>query len=87
MKRIYPKILRGEPSAQRNDIAPGGMGNKRLYRNFAWLWLKVCAIQGASVAESIVSECSVLSPSRVAGIRTLVGGNWVMQDETSITAN
>ena len=39
-KRIYPNILRGVPSALRNDIAPGGMGNTQLYRNFEWLRMK-----------------------------------------------
>ena len=48
-KRIYPKILRGVPSALRNDIAPDGMENTRLCRNFAWLRMNVCAIQVMSL--------------------------------------
>ena len=39
------------------------------------------------VVESIVSGCYSLSPSRVAGIRTPVDENRVVQYETSITAD
>ena len=54
-KQIYPKILRGVPSALCNHITPGMMGKTQLCRNFAWLRINVCAIQGISVAESTVS--------------------------------
>ena len=86
-KQIHPRILRGVPSALRNAIAPGGMANVRLCRNFAWLRIKVCAIQGIFVAESMMSWCSTLSPSRVPGMRILVDGNRVVQDETPRTAD
>ena len=55
MKRTHPGILRGAPSAPCNDIAPGGMGKIRRCRNFSLLSMNVCAMQGISVAESIVS--------------------------------
>ena len=47
--------------------------------------MNVCTIQGMSVAESIVSGCFTLSAPRVAGMRTLVDGNRVVQNETSRT--
>ena len=77
---MYPKTFRGEPSALRNDITPDGMGKTRLYRNFAW-WLSIknCVIQGMPVVESIVSWYFFLSPPRVAGSRTPVDGNRVVQ--------
>ena len=56
VKRIHPRTSRGVPSALCNDMAPGGMGKMRLLRYFPWLLsMNIFAIQGISVAESIVS--------------------------------
>ena len=63
------------------------MGKIRLLRNFSCLSMNVFAIQGISVAESIVSWFSILSPSRMPGMQTLVDGNRVEQERTSSTAD
>ena len=72
---MYPRIWRGEPSALRSDIAPGGMGKMHFCLNFSCLSMNVFDMHGISVAESIVSWCSILSSSRTPGIRTLWMGN------------
>ena len=74
---MYPRIWRGEPSALRSDIAPGGMGKMHFCLNFSCLSMNVFYMHGISVAESIVSWCSILSSSRTPGIRTLVDGKRV----------
>ena len=84
---MYPKILRGVPSELRNDIAPDGMENTRLYRNFAWLRMKFCAIQGISVAKVDSELMLFVVSSQGSGMRTLVDKNLVVQDETSRTAD
>ena len=55
IKRTYPRVLRGEPSALRSEIAPGGTGKMRFFRNFSCLSMNVFDIHGTSVTESIVS--------------------------------
>ena len=64
---MYPRIWRGEPSALRSDIAPGGMGKMHFYLNFSCLSMNVFDMHGISVAESIVSWCSILSSSKNTG--------------------
>ena len=77
LKRTYPRIWRGEPSALRSDIAPGGIGKMHFCLNFSCLSMNVFDMHGISVAESIVSWCSILSSSRTPRIRTLVDGKRV----------
>ena len=50
-----PKFLRGDLLALRKDIAPGGTGNSRVCRQFAWLGLVFSPMHGIFVAGSIVS--------------------------------
>ena len=55
VKRTYPRISRGEPSALRSEIAPGGTGKMRFCRNVSCLSMNVFDMHGISIAESIVS--------------------------------
>ena len=49
------KKFRGEPSARRNDVTPGGTGSARVCRKVAWLRMKFSVIHGISAAESAVT--------------------------------